>query len=240
MHALTHTRQFKRHKILTIAAGCILLLALGAASRAQAACAPITVNLAAVQQFSFEFYQSGALQVQVLKIKITTRDILNIIAAAQITPITLPSDARLCYEGNSEPIRVRSKDNALLLEISPSILALQFSNEIYSKNENPLKGNFTGTGWALATFNLSLTDPLIANRLKLETNGIAGLKASQKSPTTGVQVSLSIKVAGTGDLFKSTITSTNLHPAGDPDSEDGDPISIVSGTITLKGILPML
>ncbi len=240
MHTPIRTIQSKRHKIVTMIAGGLLLLALGAASRAQAACAPITVSLTAVQQLSFESYTSGAHQMKVIKVKITTQDILNLIAAAQVTPTTFPSGSLLCYESDSDPLRVRDKSNALLFEIAPGLLSLQLSDKIYSKNENPLKGNFSSAGWALATFKFYLTDPMVANRLKLETNGLVSLKGSQKSPATGIQATLSIKAAGTGDLFKSTITSTNLHPAGDPDSEDGDPVSIVSGTIALKGTLPTL
>lgn len=190
------------------------------------------VNMLAIEEIAFDDLEGGAWRTKVVQAKITTQDLLKLIAIAQETPTTFPAGSKLCFEGNNEPLRVRDIDDVLLLELPPTIASLQIDNaSVYSRKNDLRKGTIKATDWTTATFALDLTDSALNYQLEFGTNALVNSQSSWKSPATEAKISIKMKIAGTGHVwFK--------HPLSLPTHDYGSPTAFFSGSVTLKGMIP--
>ncbi len=235
MQKRTSKQQPLRHRFATAIAWGRLLLVLaaawGTASHARAACLPITTKMTSVEEYAFDDLEGSAWRTKVVKVKITTPDLLKLIAIAQVTPTTFPSGSQLCFEGNGEPLRVRDLSGALLLEIPSDIASLEVDGgSVYSKTDDLQKGTTQLEDFTTANFNLDLTGSVAGSQLLFETKAIMGTKSSWKAPAPS-KTTVLMKLFGTGHLRFN-------HPIDLPAHDYGSPIAFFMGDLTLKGSLP--
>lgn len=203
-----------------IALGSLFSVILGTAAPATATCLPTAIQLTAYKQDLNEAAISPTLiKSTTIKLRVTTQDILNVLATHYDQ--TFPLGARLCFEGTGVEATVRnSKDDGVLYSIETSAFALVLDpNPVYSMTANLAGGSVTSTYFSTASMSIHSLPAM-----DFTVAGMVVLKTAWKTPGTMSKDSISINVAGRGTLLESA----------------EDPVAILSGKISLKGLQPLL
>lgn len=173
--------------------GTLLALGLGLAQTANAAdCLALSVQLTAYQQDRDEEKVSASLILStVKKVKITTQDLLNLLA--QYHGLTFPSGTQICLDATDET-KIRDKVGHLLLTPSTTVFLVGGSNTVNIANINLAAGNVTTKHWSVGGGEFHW-----APNLNFALSGLMLAQASWKHPSERVKMSATTNWSGVGE-----------------------------------------
>lgn len=194
----------------------LLAAALGWTNAAQADCLTLSVQLTAYQQDLVEEQVSSTLvKSTVQQIKITTQDILDLLA--EYHGETFPTGSTICFESGGT-VQIRDASGAWLLTVDDAVIPLGTGGEDIpiptAMTLNLVSGRIALTQWFLGGFEFHWSP-----RLDFLVMGLSTAKTSATYPSVHAKASASAKVAGEGEF----------------EGED----AVFAGTIGFKGTLPI-